>query len=326
MSIAPKLEFESLRHARPRIRRTASLVALYSVACLICVSIGHTASNWIIWERGDQIVQLAKQDDASAASNDHPFSTTPSEIAAKLHALRLRYNDDEPDDPPVTVFSEEEIDNLSKAVATGLRRAAPSQDIIFHIIGSRRISRGMFARRNRVSAGRIFYQDGNLNIIFGQVQTPKRSKRIYGQVEEDYYPRNYGSRTKAAKHDVVLLTDSGIRLHQSGTGVRNDWLVIGPNAAVASGRSSTAADSVAAAPQPESATPVKTGEAPAIPVSPAADTAAIEVSQHERAAAPTVSSTSDVEERLADLKRLRELDLISEDAYQAKMKEILQDL
>ena len=39
-----------------------------------------------------------------------------------------------------------------------------------------------------------------------------------------------------------------------------------------------------------------------------------------------MSSAADVEERLKALKQLRERGLISEDAYEAKMKDILQDL
>jgi len=328
--MAPKWRKDSLRPARLRVFRTASQVAMYSVAYVVCMPVAQAASDSMIWERGDQIVQLTKQDDASAAPNDHPFSTTSSEIAAKLAALRLRYDDDEPNDPPVKVFTQEEIDNLSEAVAEGLARATPSQDIIFHLIGSRRLSRGMFSRRNRVSAGRIFYHDGNLNIIFGQVLTPHRTKRIYGQIEEDYYPRNYGSRTEAVEHDVVFLADNGIDLHQSGTEVRDDWLVIGPDAAVRADVPSVAAGSVAAAAtQPVPATPAEVSEAPAVPESPpdpAADSAAIEAPQPDPTAVPTASSTTDVEERLKALKRLRERDLISEDVYQAKMKEILQDL
>ena len=67
-------------------------------------------------------------------------------------------------------------------------------------------------------------------------------------------------------------------------------------------------------------------EAPAkaSPTSAAGDeTASASESTEEKSA---TSSAADVEERLKALKQLRERDLISEDAYLAKMKEILQDL
>ena len=172
----------------------ATLLVGYLVAVLCCLPSAYAGSNSVVWQRGDQIVQLVKQDDDSAPPNDHPVSTTPGEITAMLKMLRLRYADEESDVAPVSVFTKEEIDNLGNAVATGLGRAAPSQDVIFHVIGARRLSPGAFGKKNRVSAGRIFYRDGKFNIIFGQVQTPYRKKNVYGQISEDFYPRNYGSR------------------------------------------------------------------------------------------------------------------------------------
>ena len=133
------------------------------IGLLVCISVTQAASNSIVWERGDQIVRLGKQDDDSAPANDHPASTTADEIEAMLRTLRLRYANEDADVAPVSVFTPEEIDNLGKAVATALGRAAPSQDIIFHVIGVHQLSRGAFARRNRVNAGRVFYRDGNLN-------------------------------------------------------------------------------------------------------------------------------------------------------------------
>jgi hypothetical protein len=48
--------------------------------------------------------------------------------------------------------------------------------------------------------------------------------------------------------------------------------------------------------------------------------------QPEGMGSQSTRSTENVEERLKALKQLRERELISEDVYQAKMKEILQDL
>lgn len=300
------------------------------LGCIVAVlsywSSAFAASNSIIWERGDQIVQLAKQDDASAPPNDHPISTTPGEIAAMLKMLRLRYTDEEVDVAPVSVFTQEEIDNLGKAIAIGLGRATPSQDIIFHVIGSRRLSAGTFGRRNRVSAGRIFHRDGNLNIIFGQVQTPYRKKYIYGQIDDDFYPRNYGSRTAAANHEVVFLTNSAIRLNQRSSGVRADWIIVGPGAAVGGDQPDNIPDPVPTPTRASSVAPAVLAEAPEVPSPPEASSHDTARGQPEGMSAQEIPLTADVEERLKALKRLRERELISEDAYQTKMNEILQDL
>ena len=302
--------------------RPENLLLGFLGAVLFCSPIVH--ANSVIWERGDQIVQLANQDDTSAPPNDHPYSITPGEIAVMLKTLRLKFGDNDDDSTEISVFTQAEIDNLGSAVATGLGRAAPSQDIIFHVIGARRLAPGAFAKRNRVSAGRIFYRDGNVNIIFGQVQTPYRKKNIYGQIDQDFYPRNYGSRPKATRHDVVLLTNDAASL------TRDDWFVIEPGAAIASAAAASQPDAeppVPVSPPASSAAPVVLAEAPTGTPPPAAsgssDTAK---EQAGGTVAQSTRSTTDVEERLEALKRLREHDLISEEAYQAKMKEILQDL
>ncbi len=313
-------KLQLLQRSISRPGHVAGLLVGYLCAVVACLPSAYAASNAVIWERGDQIVQLVRQDD-SAAPNDHPTSITPAEIEAMLETLRLRYADEDPGGVPLPVFTKTDIDSLGKAFAIGLDRASPSQDLIFHVIGARRLSRGAFARRNRVCAGRVFYRDGNLNIIFGQVQTPYRKKNVYGQIDEDFYPRNYGSRTEAAKHDVVLLTNSATRLYQSSAGVRDDWIVMEPGAAAAA---SLPDDDPELAPAATGVTTAAAVEATANPsIAPANDN---ETASGRTEGTSTPSSTADVEERLKALKQLRERELISEDAYQAKMKEILQDL
>ncbi len=277
--------------------RVTGLLAAYVCVALACPPNAFAASNAVIWEHDDQIVRLAKQDDDSATPNDHPASIERGDIKAMLESLRFRYADEEPGSVSVPVFTRTDIDNLGKALASGLDRAAPSQDIIFHVISARRLSGGAFARRDRVCAGRVFYRDGKLNMIFGQVQSPYRKKNVYGQISEDYYTRNYGSRTAATKHDVVLLQNGTASLYQSNGVVRNDWIVMQPG--------------VVAPPKPSTTTSAVAAETTSGP--------------SEKTIAPS-SSAENVEERLQALKQLRERELISEDAYQAKMKEILQDL
>ena len=297
----------------------------YLCAVFTCLPSAYAASNSVIWERGDQIVQLVQQDDDAAAPNDHPTNITPDEVEAMLETLRLRYADEDPVGVPLAVFTRTDIDNLGKALATGLDRATPSQDLIFHVISARRLSAGAFARRNRVCAGRVFYRNGKLNIIFGQIQTSYRKKNVYGQIDQDFYPRNYGSRTTAAKHNVVLLAGNAATLHKNNTGTRDDWIVMEPGAAVVGHLQDDDPD--LAQTSANSAAPVALAEAPTTPLPlPDAHSTDIAKGQPEGMGAPSSRSTENVEERLKALKQLRERELISEDAYQAKMKEILQDL
>ena len=298
------------------------------LGCLV-ITLSHmplafSATNAIIWQEGDQIVRLARQDDDTAAANDHPKTATAGEISAMLASLRLRFADEEAEAAPMTVFTPAELDNLGSAIATGLDRAAPSQDIIFHVVGSRRLSPGAFTKRNRVTAGRVFYRDGKFNVIFGQVQTALRKKNIYGQTDQDFLPRNFGSREKATQHQVVLLSSDAVSL------TRNDWVVIEPVVALAAATTTTEAQTTTAppaqtAPPASNAAPVVVGGAAAIaatssPPTSAASNSAKEVAGESGEMAPSI------EERLETLKRLRDRELITEEAYQSRMAEILQDL
>lgn len=284
-----------------RLWRADGVFLTAVVGLLLSISAAQAASDLIVWERGDQSVRLGKQDDVSAPPNDHPAVATADEIGAMLGTLRLRYANEDADVAPISVFTPDEIDNLGKAVTTALRRASPSQDVIFYVIGAHQMSRGAFAQRNRVSAGRVFYRDDNLNIIFGQVQTPHRKKNIYGQTDQDFYPRNYGNRSEAAKHDVVFIPDSATHLYRDNSGTRDDWIVIEPGGAVV--------------------------EVPIRPLLPAASSSVDKAKEQAGGTgAQSTEMTADVEERLERLKRLLKRGLISEDAYQTKMKEILQDL
>lgn len=307
------------------LRRHGAALSIAFAFGLLLSEAARAESSSIIWERGDQLVRLASQDDPSAPPNDHPVSRSSDEIAAMLDRLQLRYVDEVSDAPPVPVFTREEIATLSEAIAIGLDRATPSQDIIFHTIGARALSRGAFLRRNRVNAGRVFYRDGNLNIIFGQVQTPHRKKNLYGQIDQDFYPRNYGSRTDAADHEVVLLANDSVRHYRDNAGTREDWIVLDPSMA----RGEVADTAAAKAPPPSGQSTAATVERPAAPRSPEAPVAGAAIAAgpaDETPASIPPAPTADIEQRLEALKRLRERNLITEEAYQAKMKEILEEL
>ena len=107
--------------------------------------------------------------------------------------------------------------------------------------------------------------------------------------------------------------------------MRDDWIVMEPGAAVVSHLPDDDPDM--AQTSVSSAAPVALAEAPATP-SPPPDAHSMDTTkgQPEGMGAPSSRSTENVEERLKALKQLRERELISEDVYQAKMKEILQDL
>lgn len=276
----------------------------------------HAGSNAVIWEGNDQAVVLAPQNDETAPPNDHPATVSALDVERMLAGLRLRHADQETDMPPVALFNADQIEILGEALATGLSRATPSQDVTFSIIGAHRLSPDAFVRRNRLTAGRVFFREGKLNVIFGELQSPYRKKNIYGRVEQDFSPREYGSRTTMAEQESILITGTATRLHEGDGGLRYDWVVFDPDAERAPRSPSTEA------PEPEESLPAKvTGHAPA-----PADPTAADSSDPPAGNPSAADGRGGIEQRLRILKRLREKGLLSEDAYRRKVDEILEEL
>ena len=250
----------------------------------------------LLWSANDQWVKIEPQDDAAAPPNDQPAQLANEVISSALAALRIRVVDEVTSAETLrAVFTAEELRNLAPRIAAGLAKAGPQQDVTFSTIGSHPRAAGSLVKDPGVNAGRVFYVDGKINMIFGELQSGYRKRLVYGQRTEDFTPRREGSRSKAEEHDWALAARPGVELHSNAGGVRNDWVEI-DSAAVASG-----------------AAAVSQAPAPATPATPAAT-------------ATATKSGADIEQRLQALKELRDKNLISEEAYRAKMQELLSEL
>jgi hypothetical protein len=299
-------------------------------------SANQKSNTVVLWQGDDQWVRIEPQDD-SATPNDHPARLGAEEVGDALAALRLRVTDkDSGTETQRSVFTQKEIATLAPQLVAGLGKADPRQDVTFSTIGSYALSAGGLVKDLGVNAGRVFYQGGKLNVIFGELQSNYRKKNIYGQRTEDFSQRRQGSRDKASKQKWPMAAVPGVELHAA----RNDWVVIDPAVAAAASMA-TAAPSTAA---PQQTAPVATPSAsPTPPASaPAADSTSTAggptaagasaptapASATAASAAPATKSgkASDLEQRLQTLKDLRDKGLISEEVYNSKVKELLSEL
>jgi hypothetical protein len=322
-----------LSHARVARSRSASgsllgiatgLLAL--LACASSWSATDKSKSIVLWQGEDQWVRIEPQD-GSATPNDHPAQLSADEVSKALGALQIRVTDkDSGTSTQRAVFTLPELATLAPQVVAGIGKATPTQDVVFSTIGSHALSAGGLVKDPSVNAGRIFYQGGKLNVIFGEVQSNYRKKNIYGQRSEDFTPRRQGSRDKASKQKWPLVMGTGMELHAaSGGAVRNDWVEIDPAgaaAAVAATPEPTAPRQAAAVPEAASASPPP-GAAPAAAAAAGAPAAAAATTQATPAAA---SKSAELEKRLQTLKDLRDKGLISEEAYNSKLKELLSEL
>jgi hypothetical protein len=288
---------------RRRSSRRQLAIASGALALVAAVSCAADTPRDVIvlWSANDQWVKIEPQDDAAAPPNDHPAQLASDAISKALAALRIRIVDqDTAIEAQRSVFTAEELRNLAPRIASGLAKAGPRQDVTFSTIGSYPRAAGGLVKDPGVNAGRVFYDDGKINVIFGELQSGYRKRSVYGQRTEDFTPRQEGSRTKAAEHEWALAGRPGVELHSSAGGVRNDWVEI-DGAAVASGTAAVSQAPPAAT--PPAATAAGSAEGPA-----------------------ATKSGADLEQRLKTLKELRDKNLISEEAYRVKMQELLSEL
>jgi hypothetical protein len=269
--------------------------ALALVAAITCAA--DTPRDVIVlWSVNDQWVKVEPQDDAAAPPNDHPAQLASEAISNALAALRVRIVDeDTATEAQRSVFTAEELRNLAPRIASGLAKAGPAQDVTFSTIGSHPRAAGGLVKDPGVNAGRVFYDDGKINVIFGELQSGYRKRSVYGQRTEDFTARQQGSRTQAAEHEWALAGRPGVELHSNAGGVRNDWVEIDSAAATSDAAKAPTAAAPAVAPG--------SGQGPAV-----------------------TKSSADLEHRLKTLKELRDKNLISEEAYRAKMQALLSEL
>jgi hypothetical protein len=328
--------FQPMFHVRAARDRSVSARVLGIATGLLALF--ATASSWAaneksksLWEGEDQWVRIAPQD-GSATPNDHPAQLNADEVNKALAALQIRVTDkDSGTSTQRAVFTVPEIATLAPQVVAGLGKAARNQDVVFSTIGSHAVSAGGLVKDPAVNAGRIFYQGGKLNVIFGEVQANYRKKNIYGQRSEDFTPRRQGSRDKASKQKWPLVVTPGVEFHAANGAVRNDWVEIDPAsaaAAVAATPEPTAPRQAAAVPEAASASPPPSAAPAAASTSPAAAAAGAPAAAAAttQAAPAAASKSAELEKRLQALKDLKDKGLISEEAYNSKVKELLSEL
>jgi hypothetical protein len=300
-------------------RRKRALVS--GAMMLVCTAVAWSATEAprgavVLWSGDDQWVKIEPQDDPAAVPNAHPAPLGPKEISTALGALRVSLKD--PDTGAASdrpVFTTSELENLAVHVASGLAKAGPRQDVTFSTIDGRSLAAGGLVRKPGVNAGRVFYHDGRLNVIFGELQSSYRKKNVYGQRTEDYTPRRQGSRSEATEQKWLLAAGPGLEFHSTNDGnIRNDWVVI-----------DTAVARSEVQPVPQAGDASARQATSAVPAAPVAATSTAPAAAGE-AAPRTGTSNADLEQRLRKLKELKDKGLITEAAYRARMQELLSEL
>lgn len=275
-------------------------------------------------------VQLIPQDSAASQPNEHPAAFQPAQLEALLKSLRVAGDDG----TQLTLASPSRLEQLAADMSKGFVRAGPDQDVAFSIY--RRSGGPVFSSSRKVTSGRAFYRDNTLNLVFGEFDSDFSEFR-----DLTIKPLGHGSRAGTPGVDMTRLVASD-SWHRHDN--RGDWIEMPATpeaieaAAAAAPTAIESSSSGAAQPLrygPAASTPIQPSAPASKPVAPAAPAttrpAPMPVtapqSSAEMAAPPSgAEGWSRIEDRLTQLKRLRDKNLISAEDYQSKKDALLEQL
>lgn len=273
------------------------LVALSLAGCASMKTGGAEAgSGQTVWKVRDQFVNVVPQERGGSTpvvANDHPAMVSSAEIRRALASVVVVMPGK---GAPAPLFSETELKVLEDAGVKGLRQAGPDEDVTFAVFGYYSTLEG-FLKETKVTTGRMFYQDGRLNLILGIVH-----RDVMDNEDRRLYPFVPGSRLKPSAIDGRIAAAAG---GVPFTTKRPDWLVFSPY-------SDAPPVTEAAQPRPEPDAPVVVPAAPSQKTPKMVDRPA--------------NQPKSLEERLIILNGLKNKGLVTDDEYQKKRLEILNEL
>ncbi len=278
------------------------------------------------------------------ATNDHPVTgLDPQALAQLLASLQVR---SEEAGETVYLMEEKAAPDAAQELAHALRRIDEKQDI--HMVTFRNV--GSFLTARRLATGtRVFFQDGYLNLIFGQVD---RFQDEFSNRSREYQPALPGSRSESQLSGGSIQAADWFQFKDG----RTDWVLyplqlsIRPKALLRFEKGTEMEPQPARSGKPSQPTtaPQDSSQPTSMPTQPSRpDRVTTEPSQPKTTPTkPGVSSETttessqpnlapakpgeipgnrwqDLEEGLETLERLRQKKLISEEEFQSKRKVLL---
>ena len=258
-----------------------------------------------------QVTRVPRE--AGSAPNQHPALVNIEGLRQQLGSIRVIV-----DGKPQALFGSDELAELLEPLRQALSVAHPEDDL--QVVSSSRRGLGFLYPELTITA-RLFVLGDQLNVIVRDARA-EGIQQYWGTKQSVEPTWRYASRT---------VPGSAVLQSVSAANRRADWITIPMGAAAAATTSPMAAQAVAPVPlaaAPTAAVPlaaIAVGAAPAAvaaPVPPPAPVLAPQVPAKPRDAA----FVDEQEFRLKTIKRLRDSNLITEDEYQQKRREILQGL
>ena len=170
-------------------------------------------------------IRTEKIEKKTKSLNNHPIKISPDILRKMLKQLSYKYDRSLPEIP---LFSNKELILLSEHVPNALMSARPNEDVTFVIKGPHSSARWSF-KEERLTAGRIFVANNQLNLILGAVQVslqPTLNERYEGKVwESTSVVYDIGHRRKVFDYEgLIIVYNQNKGIHRKSN-ERKDWLV-----------------------------------------------------------------------------------------------------
>ncbi len=204
------------------------LLILFSTASL---------ADEMLYESGrNQYISISEKErvkEGQFAVNEHPVTLSEDKIKHALSMLDIWDKSYFKSDDVDRVFTVTQARTLAKYLSEGLAKITPDQDILFGLAGLRK--GGLGTTETTYTAGRVFFAKGKLNIIFGDYNRPKNKglenyMSSSGTGDIKYYLA-HGMRKKTFAHgghdfDEKLIVSDGAQNYVAKGKKRKDWLVL----------------------------------------------------------------------------------------------------
>lgn len=308
------------------------LITLYFISLLIISNTVFAASLFgddeeIIWQgTTNKYFKYTEQGSSSFGKNDHPVKLAEKEIIDAFSALEFTEKNILQVESIISVFSYSQIKLLAEYLSIGLAKAEPGKDIIFVLGG--KASKLIILTEKTFLAGRAFYKEGKLNIILGEYDLVRNAafEAVLdpGDTGEIAYSFNFGSRTKKSNSfKASVIGVPGVAQKRIKGKQRKDWLEIDIK---------LAAEAYVAIKKEKENPTINQDKALRVEAAKMArqrremraEMARMRKDMQNRSSEP--SSAKSIEDRIATLDKLRDKKLITQEEYDLKRKEILNDI
>ena len=199
---------------------------------LLVVFANQSYADEILWESGVNLfIKITKQDKSKSGKtlpNNHPVTLNEKDIREALGLVEIWTKDFYKGENAEKVFPFNIARLLGEHVGKGLQIANPNEDIIFTLVKQKKGTLGDSV--SSYQTGRIFFLDNQLNIIIGDYNNPgdKLKEIVYGSaLEKVRYSFRRALRAKPSKKfkENTIVVD-GITNQKVGSKFRRDWFII----------------------------------------------------------------------------------------------------